>query len=453
MRLQNPACLALLCLALGACSEEPAPPPHVVLVLVDQLREDAVERWMPGTQALGEAGVRFTQMRSAAPWTYPSVISLFSGLYPQQHGADGQHPDPADPAKGKQLSTFEEGVPLFSRILNSSYHTAGFVTNPFLHDWNPFHSSFDHYVVDPFIGSQGDQRGNPDEVWTADMFADDVNREVLAHFGARELGEPEFTYVHYIDVHGPWTGAPFEVADLDYKKTNQEAYASAARYTDQKILELYRYFLERYDGELIFIVTSDHGQELGQELLEGQDQRARGRKNTPHEFNTRIPFLILPSKEVPRALHSELSCSNVDVAPTLLEWLGFPVPGGLAGRSLLGVIRGEEPSKELLERPTYTLMNAFGKSNDCMVFRGKKLVRHRDVASGEVAARWIFDLEQDPRELIIQGTEFGAAEPLLESLAGPGELSFEKHFGEQSAKLIEGLQGLGYIGDEAEDEK
>ena len=28
---------------------------------------------------------------STAPWTYPAVVSLLSGLYPQQHGADG-HP-------------------------------------------------------------------------------------------------------------------------------------------------------------------------------------------------------------------------------------------------------------------------------------------------------------------------------------------------------------------------
>jgi len=60
-------------------------------------------------------------MRSVAPWTYPSVISLFTGLYPQQHGADGDE-------TGAVLSVFSDEVPLLPRTLGAAgYHTAGFV--------------------------------------------------------------------------------------------------------------------------------------------------------------------------------------------------------------------------------------------------------------------------------------------------------------------------------------
>ena len=79
--------------------------PSIVCVLIDQLRKDAVDRWAPRLSALSRRGVRFEQMRSAAPWTYPSVLSLMSGLYPQQHGASGSLRD-------KTLTTFSPDVPL-----------------------------------------------------------------------------------------------------------------------------------------------------------------------------------------------------------------------------------------------------------------------------------------------------------------------------------------------------
>jgi len=439
--------ISLACaLSLGACGDSPSRPPHIVLVLVDQLRQDAVSKWMPETQAFADRGVTLTHMRSAAPWTYPSVISMFSGLYPQQHGADGQHPDPLDKEKGKQLSTFETGVPLFSRALGDSYHTAAFVTNPFLLNWNPFHTSFEHYVVDPFIGSQGATRGNPDAVWTSDMFADDVNREVMAYYDSRLLTEPEFTYVHYIDVHGPWDGAPFEVGEVDHRVTNDHAYEVAARYTDTEIVKLYHYFQTRYGEDLVFIVTSDHGQELGQDLKIGQDQAARGRKNTPHEFNTRIPFLVFPSKRIAAGTRLDLACSNVDIAPTILELAGLEAPEQLAGRSLLALLQGQQPGPEWTQRPTYTLMNAFGRWNDGTVIGNKKYVRHRDVKDGHIAYRWIYDLSKDPAELILQPGDFSEAEPTIERLAGPGRLHFDKHFGIQDPKLMDDLDALGYGG-------
>src|SRR5262245_43209250 len=111
------ACLALL----GACGGGTAARPSVVLVLVDQLRADAAEQWLSETRALAERGVRCSEMRSAAPWTYPSVISLLSGLYPQQHGANANQ-------RGNELTTIDDAVPLLPRTLQAAgYFTAAFI--------------------------------------------------------------------------------------------------------------------------------------------------------------------------------------------------------------------------------------------------------------------------------------------------------------------------------------
>ena len=83
------AAAALALTALGCSAAEP-PRPNVVVVLIDQLRKDSSDRHLTRVNALAERGVVFDEMRAVAPWTYPSVISLLSGLYPQQHGGGGR---------------------------------------------------------------------------------------------------------------------------------------------------------------------------------------------------------------------------------------------------------------------------------------------------------------------------------------------------------------------------
>ena len=407
------------------------PPANVVVVLVDQLRQDAAQRWMPRTYELAARGVVFENMRAVAPWTYPSVISMFSGLYPHQHGADGH------PRTGTVLSTFDERVPLLpQRLRAEGFHTVAFVTNPFLQRWNPFHAGFDHYVVDEFIGSQGPLRGFPGAVWRPEtMFADTVNRAVRAYFDERPARRPEFTYVHYIDVHGPWEGAPFE-----------GSYETATAYVDGKVRELYDYFLERYDGRLIFVVTSDHGRELGDDLDVGEGQPARKRKATVHDFNTRIPFLILPSALVPIGRVVETPCANIDLLPTVLDWLGFEVPSAIPGRSLLPTIRATGDVDD--GRPVYAAMSAFNRASDCIVIHDRKLMRTFDPTTGEVLRRTVFDLATDPRETRPLDLPFGEDGRLLIQAAETGGIEYPRHYEAPDKGTLETLRALGYFGED-----
>jgi len=423
------AFLLALLLATGCSGSEPRP--SVVLVLVDQLRADAAARWLVQTHAASAQGVRFEEMRSVAPWTYPSVISLLSGLYPQQHGADGNK-------EGGRLTVFSEDVPLLPRTLRAAgYHTAGFVTNPFLHEWNPVHEAFDHYDAS-FIGNQGPTRGHGDLVWTERMYADSVNPAVRAYFDRRPRTGPEFTYVHYIDVHGRaegperWKDAPFE-----------GTYEAAVRSIDERIQELYTFFSARYDGELLFLVTSDHGQDLEDDLELGEGRPLRQRKASLHDFNLRIPLYVLPGKPVPRGVVVHGACSNVDVAPTLLEWLGLAPTPGAPGRSLLAAVRGAPYAGG--ERALYARNSAFGRVEEALVHEQRKLVRYQVPWKAER----VFDLAQDPREarpLMAVAPDDGA---LLDAASAPGTLVFPATLGAPPPDLRRDLDALGYGGDEA----
>jgi arylsulfatase A-like enzyme len=425
--------LALLAACDGRQRANPDAP-SIVLVLVDQLRADAAERWMEETGALAARGVRIEAMRAAAPWTYPSVISLFSGLYPQQHGAD------ADQA-GTRLTTIDAAVPLLPRTLHDAgYHTAAFVTNPFLHEWNrPVRESFEHFDAS-FIGDQGPTRGHGDKVWTERMWVDTVDRAVRAHYDARPVGVPEFTYVHLIDVHGRregperWSGAPFA-----------PSYEAAVRHVDRALRGLYDYFRARHGDELLFVVTSDHGQDLDDDIAVGDGPGFRMRKASLHDFNLRVPFWILPGRDVPAGVVLAGPCSNVDVAPTLLEWVGLAPPPGAAGMSLLPALRGAAYDGE--RRALFARNSTNRRLEECVAHDGLKLMRYREPTDASIRARRLFDLGADPREVQPLRRPAPAEERLLDELAAEPPLH-PARFEEPDPELMEQLRGLGYGGED-----
>ncbi len=414
----------------ASCDGPAVDRPSVVLVLVDQLRKDTADEELREVRALASGGVVFEEMRAVAPWTYPSVISLFTGLYPQQHGADGNQ-------DGRLVSTISEELPLLPRTLRAAgYRTAGFVTNPFLHEWNrSVRGAFDHYDAS-FIRNEGPLRGFGEFVWTERMWADSVNQAVRAHYDGRALAAPEFTYVHYIDVHGRkegperWQGAPFE-----------GSYEAAVRHVDGKIRELHDYFLERYSGNLLFAVTSDHGQDLDDDLEVGDGRPWRWRKASLHDFNLRIPCYLLPSAAVREARVVHQPCANIDLAPTLLDWLGIAPPAVVPGRSLLSAIRGEPAG----ERALYARNSAFGRLEDCLVHGGRKFMRYLH-SDGRETLR-LFDLGADPRETRSLDPDSGAERELLLETAGDHGLAFPATFEAPDPEVVRQLNELGYGGD------
>jgi arylsulfatase A-like enzyme len=89
------------------------------------------------------------------------------------------------------------------------------------------------------------------------------------------------------------------------------------------------------DNTLV-IYTADQGYWLGQHGL--YDKRLILEESLKMPLIVRYPKLVKPGS-VDRHL-----CSNVDFAPTLLEFAGVPVPPAMQGRSLLPLLRGESPA-------------------------------------------------------------------------------------------------------------
>jgi arylsulfatase A-like enzyme len=91
------------------------------------------------------------------------------------------------------------------------------------------------------------------------------------------------------------------------------------------------------EDNTIIILTGDNGFYLGEHGLAG--------KWFPHEESIRVPLVVFdPGADTKlRGLICDQIVLNVDIAPTILELTGLPIPQQMQGRSLLPLLKGKKP--------------------------------------------------------------------------------------------------------------
>ena len=142
--------------------------------------------------------------------------------------------------------------------------------------------------------------------------------------------EPVFIHLHWMGTHGPNYFPEEQVFSTGLDLNNQEQnrqlfYYDAVLEFDRTIADLYQ-FLEhenRLDHTLI-IITSDHSQKW---------------------TNSRLPLLMhFPGGEYEQSIAA--NTENIDVAPTVLDYLGIFQPTWMTGQSLI--------SGDYTEHPVFT---------------------------------------------------------------------------------------------------
>jgi arylsulfatase A-like enzyme len=164
-------------------------------------------------------------------------------------------------------------------------------------------------------------------------------------------------------------------------------------------------------GHTIIVVTSDHGDYLGDHWL--------GEKDLFHEEIVRIPMVVMdprPEADATRGRTIDALVEAIDLAPTFLDWAGSePVPERLEGRSLVPLLRGEDVR---VWRDA-----VFSDSDFALRHARRTLGLEVDEARGFMVRtrRWkyvhferfppqLFDLDADPREQADLGRSAAHAE-------------------------------------------
>jgi arylsulfatase A-like enzyme len=303
--------------------------PNLVLIVVDTLRADFTtpygfaEDTSPELAAWAARGVVFERARSQSSWTKMSMASLFTSLWPHSHGI-----------REAQDGLAESALTLAEVLREAGYATYAVQTNGWLHQSFGFHQGFDRYM---FPRAGGDPRLGQPSLWPhADRVLEEAQRLVDAHPPDR----PFFLYLHFMDVHEYAAPPPFR----RYGTDGRGAYLAAIRWVDDALTRVRRLLADA--GQLdrsVLVLAADHGETFGEHGVHGHARNVL----TPVTW---VPLVLRFPFEVEPPLRVKTQVRNLDLAPTLLELAGVPVPPSFEGHSLVSLLRGADSEPDL---PTF----------------------------------------------------------------------------------------------------
>jgi arylsulfatase A-like enzyme len=440
-------------------SGPPPPPgtPNVVLIVVDTLRADALgcygaERPTPELDSLAARGVLFEEVVAPSSWTLPSMASLFSGTYPARHGCndfDGElAPELPHLAEALRQAGFECRAAVGNTLLAAE---RGFARGFSLYD------AYDQALEGRLwlwrgvnAGLRAAGIGPPGKRALVPVLRPDfpfVGTRLTFYNLDRDLADralraalpppadrPLFLYAHFLGPHTPYLEQPPTLLKRARAGTPEERYAALVERTDAEVGRLLA-GLERAGvlERAIVCLTADHGEAFGEHgrMEHGYDL---------HREALRVPWLLAaPALEVGARFPSPVSL--VDLAPTLLELAGAPIPPGFGGRSLVPALRGAAPSPAPVFAETSSRFLTPGERHAGAFAGSLRLIAVRD-GSGALVSEKLFDLREDPNEQAPLGDHPELAE-LRRALAAYAESSPAPEPPEGELDLSR-MQALGY---------
>ncbi len=364
--------------ALSLCPPAKPGAPNVLLIVLDTVRASCLSLYghdrptTPNLERLARKGAVFTEARSTAPWTSPSHASMMTGRWPHELSVA-----PGVPLDG----TF----PTLAEVLGrEGYATAGFSGNIFCcnalygmgRGFARFEDAYENQTASLFeiLWSSGLGRrviqalGYPmqldDWVTLRRKTAAMLNRDVLGWLAGRPAGRPFFAFINYFDAHRPYffDGGPelrFGTAalpDAEQSEINKRFLDSAgkanpsdpiSRQSSDEAMELYHdaydsciAYLDQQVGLLLdeierrgllentlVIVTSDHGEHLGEHGLLGHGASV-------YRQEVHVPLLVIPPSRssTPRIVNEPVSLREIPA--TVAEWVDLGPRSPFPGRSL-----------------------------------------------------------------------------------------------------------------------
>ncbi len=471
-RFSAPLILAIALLLVATCAGAlfffwPRGRPSILLLVVDTLRADYLGVYgfqgdiSPTIDNFANESVLFKNNFSPAPWTKPAVASLMTSLEPQVHGLTN-HKGFFWGGKSESLRQGilpQEARTLAESLQASGYTTAAFVANPWLKKTFGFQQGFELY----------DDSHAANTTRGARLFSDALSWLEKD----RPKDRPFFLYLHVMDVHGPYqaparyvrqvAGSPdlgedrlltpvelrtipaylrrapwFGTPRSGRLKTWRTAYAGGVRYFDAQLQE----FLDRLREsgileEIVFVLTSDHGEQL---LEHGGWDHG----DSLYEHELRIPLLVrLPKAQSGGSRPDEVT-SLLDIMPTLLELAKAGSPPGLQGQSLVPILEQDPaafPSRNVIATATKRRPSLFSIQDAAL-----KLI-----VDGKTGKSEFYDLGADPGErsnLVLSKPDLARElrkrleQHLAESARHPG---LAKESSAVSKELEDNLKSLGYL--------
>jgi len=425
------------------------PRPNILLITTDQQRYDTLgcngsrQVRTPHLDALAGRGVRFTSAYIQNPVCIPSRACIQTGRYTSQHGVTYME-DVIDTTPG--LPPWERTF--MDRLQWAGYRTAGFgkihmMPDRGFHDMQvtggkgarwaksaglpigpaPLGPHYAQWLEARHPGGYEliyEQRRQPEykkyrcsivNVLPLEEYVDYWIAQNTIDFLRNPPSEPFFIWCGFCGPHGPHDPPrpydalyPFDQVEFppNYhvkpdgqpRPTTREEDDIMRRYIsyywalvtliDEQIGRIMQALTERglWQNTLVLFVT-DHGEMLG--------DFGRGGKANFYEAVIRSPFIVtVPGGHAPPRQVDDL-VETMDIAPTILDYAGLPVPPEMQAKSLRPLLEGKGRGKEAI-LCEYT-SNDREVSGKCVRTR-----RYKYCFWGQGRPEQFYDLQEDPHE-------------------------------------------------------
>lgn len=393
--------ITLVFLAPG-CQDKPVltKRPNIILITIDTLRADHLScygyhrKTSPVIDHVARQAIVFNRAYSTASWTAPAMASIFTGLYPREHGVlHGVAQGPKAAITGQEM--LENSFITLPEILkNAGYTTFGISSNGHLSQSTGFGQGFDYFATHWFMKSPA------------------PNVSIKKWQNTIRNAHPYFLWIHYFDPHNPYAPRSpwfekYMPPDHPNSQWSREVMANPKEYIDaiKSDPTAFNTLIDRYDSEINFcdyhigqifqllqpdentlvIITSDHG-----EAFLEHDQLLHG--DTLYEEEIRVPLIIrLPgSSPTPRVLENPVTIR--DIYATIVDLTGIDADDGVPGSSLSYLWLNQNPQET---EPIYFELDWNG------YWKGVRQGQWKFLTGGPTASAtqsYLFNLDTDPQE-------------------------------------------------------
>jgi arylsulfatase A-like enzyme len=364
--------------------------PNIVLISLDTLRADvAYSGRLPRLHQLVKQGTSFRNAVSSAPLTPVSHASVFTGLWPYNHGVRHLFREKLNPA-----------VPTLAQLAaGAGYETKAIVSCPGMNRWYGFDAGF--YDFDDEIPRLAD---GSDPLQSVDVAVRGTALKRASLVLERSLAwldtcgnAPFFLFLHFFDTH--W---PYEAPDT-FGLAPRNPYEGEALYVDDHLGRFMDQMKARGLWErTLFVIFSDHGEDLngwyqndhgGPELGHPEE---RGHGCLLYDATQLVPLILIQDGIIPEGRTVETQIRLVDILPTITELAGIADSYDRDGQSLVPLLATEGQHRPAYMETYYR--EEFVGTNLAPLIGARlsptqKIVT--DLGSGDIQC---FDLERDPCE-------------------------------------------------------
>lgn len=469
--------------------------PNILLIVADSARPDHFSCYgygrttTPFIDSLAASSTLFERAVSQSVWTLPTHGTLFTGLYPQEHGL-------IKAFEGISIYLPDRFQTLAEELQRAGYATAGFSNNPWVGQISRLNRGFDVYLEANMELSRGtlDLSKAPLRLKLLNKLGSLTSRvrvqtlisyliaqpvftsatvDIVAHWfqTAARRDQPFFAFINFMDAHQPYypprgvfkrlnkRKMPNTVKrnwDIrEYFRGNREPDATFARDLSD-FYDASLHFLDAQIGRLlnalkalgmfddtVIVITADHGKTLA-------DFDIRNPLHFVRDANVHIPLIIRAPEGFPAGSRHLGPVELVDLFYTLLELAGTnESPNVSESRpTLLDRLSRDEDLPAFFEAVLpYTVEDPEAdyvvglRSSDCKYIRSQN--------QDELA----FDLRIDPDEQQLRpasqveattGLRWQLDQRLMQMQSAADEATGQS-ISDLDAAVVERLRGLGYL--------